>query len=196
MSEAILRGKTVTLRPATLDDRRAIYEWGSHSDAARAMIGPPNFPDHTVPTWEEFCDDYKAYFFDGSAPELGRCYVILVGDEPVGQVNYNDIEVRDGVRRTEMDIWMRAEQYCGQGYGSDALLTLCEHLASAMNVHTFMVQPSARNKRAIRSYEKIGFTRLPLTTEEARALWGPSDYFDSVYMVKTIPSSPPRFPSH
>ena len=56
------------------------------------MIGPPTYPDHPIPTWEEFCDDYKAYFFDGSAPELGCCYVILVGGEPVGQVNNNGIE--------------------------------------------------------------------------------------------------------
>ena len=50
-----------------------------------------------------------------------------------------------------------------------------------------MVQPSARNPRAIRAYEKAGFKRLGLPIGEARALWGPSDYADSVYMVRAIP---------
>jgi len=57
-----------------------------------------------------------------------------------------------------------------------------------------MVQPSARNPRTIRAYEKAGFARLPVTMEEARAEWGPNDYVDSVYMVKTMPGPPPDVP--
>ena len=117
---------------------------------------------------------------------MGRCFVILVNDEPVGQVYYNDIEEHEHRKRTELDIWMRSEQYCGQGFGSDALLTLCEYLVRQFGVQEFMVQPSARNRRAIRAYEKIGFVKLPLTVKEARAQWGPNDYFDSVYMVKAV----------
>lgn len=128
----------------------------------------------------------QAAFFDGSAPHLGRCFVILVNNEPVGQVYYNDIEERDHKKRTELDVWLRSERYCGQGFGSDAILTLCEYLAHQFGVQEFMMQPSARNPRAIRAYEKIGFVKLPLTVEEARARWGPNDYFDSVYMVKTV----------
>jgi len=186
MTEQVLRGSLVTLRPSTLDDRRPVYDWSANSDVTRAMMGPPTYPEHPVPTWEDFCEDHKPHFFDGSAPHLGRCYIIIVNNEPVGQVYYNDIEERDYKKRTEMDLWMRSEQYCGHGFGSDALLTLCEHLARQMGVQEFMVQPSARNPRAIRAYEKIGFVKLPLSAEEARNTWGPNDYFDSVYMVKTI----------
>ncbi len=186
MAEQTLQGRLVTLRPATLDDRRPIYDWAAHSDATSAMMGPPTYPEHPIPTWEEFCGDHKPHFFDGSAPHLGRCFVILVNNEPVGQVYYNDIEEHEQRKRTELDIWMRAERYCGQGFGSDALLTLCEYLACQFGVQEFMVQPSARNPRAIRAYEKIGFVRLPLKVGEARAQWGPNDYFDSVYMVKAV----------
>jgi RimJ/RimL family protein N-acetyltransferase len=49
-----------------------------------------------------------------------------------------------------------------------------------------MVQPSARNPRAIRAYEKAGFVRINLAIEQARERWGPTDYDDSVYRVKTI----------
>jgi RimJ/RimL family protein N-acetyltransferase len=169
------------------EGERPIYEWSAHSDAASAMMGPPTYPDHPIPTWEQFCEDHTPHFFDGSAPHLGRCFIILVNNEPVGQVYYNDIEEHDGRKRTELDVWMRSELYCGQGFGSDALLTLCEYLTRYFGVQEFMVQPSARNPRAIRAYEKIGFARLPLTVEEAREQWGPNDYFDSVYMVKRVP---------
>jgi len=186
MLDQVLQGQLVTLRPTTLDDRRSIYEWAAFSDVTQAMMGPPIYPEHLVPTWNEFCEDHKTHFFDGSAPHLGRCFIILVNNEPVGQVYFNDIDERDGKKRTEMDLWMRAEKYCGKGYGSDALLTLCNHVARELAVQEFMVQPSARNPRAIRAYEKIGFVKLPLTVEEARNIWWQNDYFDSVYMVKTI----------
>jgi RimJ/RimL family protein N-acetyltransferase len=187
MIDKVLHGRLISLRPATLDDRRPIYEWAVNSDVTHAMLGPPTYPEHPAPTWEEFCADHKPHFFDGSAPHLGRCFIILANNEPVGQVYYNDIDECDGKKRTEMDLWMRAEQYCGKGYGSDALLTLCEHLARQLEVQEFMVQPSARNPRAIRAYEKIGFVKLSLSVEEARQIWGPNDYFDSVYMVKAVP---------
>ena len=50
-----------------------------------------------------------------------------------------------------------------------------------------MVQPSARNQRAIRTYEKVGFRRLDLPLESARELWGPNYFCDSVYMVRIVP---------
>jgi RimJ/RimL family protein N-acetyltransferase len=188
MFDQVLNGRHITLRPATPEDRRTIYEWAAFSDVTQAMMGPPTYPEHPVPTWEEFCEDHQPHFFDGSAPDLGRCFILTVDDEPVGQVYYNDIDEHAGKRRTELDVWMRAEKYCGGGYGSDALLTLCEYLARQLAVQEFMVQPSARNPRAIRAYEKIGFVRLPISVEEARKVWGSNDYFDSVYMVKTISS--------
>jgi diamine N-acetyltransferase len=86
-------------------------------------------------------------------------------------------------------MWMRAEKFCGKGYGSDALETLCSFLAQRFGVEQFMVQPSARNPRAMRAYEKAGFVKLAVPLEEAVKEWGPNDYFDSVHMVKTIKKS-------
>ena len=84
----------------------------------------------------------------------------------------------------ELDIWMRSEACCGKGYGTEALDALCRHLHERFGVEEFMVQPSARNPRAIRAYEKLGFKRLDVPIESARELWGPNDYYDSVYMVR------------
>src|SRR5690348_8303951 len=108
MSDPDIIGGRVILRPAGPEDRRLIYEWLAHSDVSHTMLGPPTFPERPVPTWEEFQADYAAHFFDDSAPELGRCFLILARGEPVGQVSYNDIWVREGRRQTELDIWMRS----------------------------------------------------------------------------------------
>ncbi len=186
MAERVLQGRRVKLRPATPDDRRPVYEWAACSDLTAAMMGPPLFPEHPAPSWEEFCEDHGPHFFDGSNLMLGRCFIIEVDGEAVGQIYYNDIEERAGSRRTEIDLWMRAEAYCGRGYGSDALDTLCVHLAETLAVTACIVQPSARNSRAIRAYERVGFRPLAVPLAEARALWGPNDYDDSVYMVKPL----------
>jgi len=186
MKKHEIRGRLVILRPATDQDKRQIYAWLALSDATPTMMGPPVYPDEPIPSWEEFCADYKPYYFDDSAPDLGRCFVISVNGEAVGQVNYNDIEEHQGKKRTELDIWLRSEKDCGQGFGTDALLTLCQHLFLHLGVQEFVVQPSARNPRAIRAYGKAGFVKLPLSIEEAQQQWGARDYFDSVYMVKTI----------
>jgi RimJ/RimL family protein N-acetyltransferase len=179
-----IRGRQIVLRPATLRDRRRVFEWLTRSDVTAAMLGPPLYPDAPVPTWEEFCGDYQPHYFDGSTPMLGRSYLILAGADPVGHINYNDIFEKDGQRRVELDVWMRSRAWCGKGYGPDAIETLCRHLLETYGVTAFMVQPSARNPAAIRAYEKAGFHRLHATPQAAEAMWGPWDYEDSVFMVR------------
>ena len=181
-----LKGNLISLRLSTLEDRRRIYDWFTYSDLTASMAGEPAFPDSPPATWEEFCEDHTDHFFDGDITELGRCFIMQVDGEDVGQLYFNDIETRDGIKRVELDMWMRAEQYCGKGYGSEALTLLCNYLHQQFGVDAFMVQPSARNSRAIHAYTKVGFVRLDVPLETAIAEWGPNDYYDSVYMVKRL----------
>ena len=156
----------------------------AHSDITPKMMGLPKYPDHPIPTWEKFCNDYKSYFFNDSFSELGRCFVIMVNGEAVGQVNYNEIN-RD-TKHTILDIWMRSEADCGKEFGTDAVKTLCEYLSRKFGILEFVTTPSARNLQAIRAYEKAGFCKVDLPIEEAEAKYGHKDYTDSVYMVKRV----------
>lgn len=182
-----IQGKRVVLQPTTPDDERHILDWLLRSDVTPSMLGPPLFPERPVPLSGESSERFAPHYLDGTAPLLGRCFLILVDCEPVGQVTYNDIMELDGRKSVELDIWMRSEACCGKGYGTEALDALCRYLHDRLGVEQFMVQPSARNPRAIHAYEKLGFKRLDLPLESARELWGPNDYWDSEYMVRTIP---------
>lgn len=179
----INRRGVIALRPASLEDRRVIYEWLAKSDLTGSMCGPPTFPEKPVPTWDEFLSDYLERYFDDSAPLLGRCFLIEVDGTPVGQVNYNDIEMRNGVKRVELDIWLRSKENCGKGYGPAALHAVSRFLTEQYDVKEFMVQPSARNPAAIRAYEKSGFKKL---SDSERKSWGPFDYHDSILMVRRV----------
>ncbi len=185
-SQQTIQGTRVTLQPATPKDEPRILDWLFRSDVTPSLLGPPRFPERLVPRPEDSSQNFDPHYFDGTAPYLGRCFLILVGGEPVGQVTYNDIMEWDGRKRVELDIWMRSEDCCGKGYGTDALDAICQYLHDQFGVEEFMMQPSARNPRAIRAYEKVGFQRLEVPIESARELWGPNDYWDSVYMVRTI----------
>jgi RimJ/RimL family protein N-acetyltransferase len=186
VDQQTMLGNRVVLRPTAPEDATQVHEWLFRSDVTSSLMGPQLFPERPVPLPGDASQDFDPHYFDGSAPKLGRSFLILVDGEPVGQVNYNDIAERNGRKGTELDIWLRSQSVCGQGYGTDALLVLCTFLHEHFGVEEFMVQPSARNPRAIRAYEKAGFERLYLPIEAARELWGPSDYDDSVYMVKAI----------
>ena len=179
-----MRGRLVTLRPATLADRRAVWEWIACSDLTASMMGPPEFAENPVPTWEQFCADYLPHFFDGSRPDArgGRSFIIEHEDQAVGHISYDCRPPRESF--AELDMWMRDSSCCGRGFGSDALRSLSAHLHEALGIREMILRPSARNSRAIRSYEKAGFTRLDLSQEEQARRYGPGEYRDTVVMQR------------
>jgi RimJ/RimL family protein N-acetyltransferase len=183
----VLEGERVRLRPATLDDRPAIYEWLAHSDVTSRMLGPPKYPEVPVPSWEEFCDDYDETHFEGSASDDARSYVIEVGGEAVGQVNYDRVGLPEGC--AELDIWMRSSAHCGRGWGSDALAAMCRWLHERFGLDSFLIRPAAANSGAIRAYERAGFRRVEMSDEEQRRRFGPGDYPDTAVLIKRIESS-------
>lgn len=173
-----LHGQLITLRPATPADRRPVFEWLALSDLTPSMLGAPVFPDNPVPAWEEFQADYAPYFFDGSALALGRCFIIMLGEEAIGQVNYS--EVYDDDHSTELDIWLANSSYTNKGYGTDALSTLCIYLSRELGCRKFIIAPSRRNARALRSYWKAGF----IETTAGIPAWFVPDYEDTVIMIR------------
>jgi RimJ/RimL family protein N-acetyltransferase len=176
MIEMIL-GKVVCLRPATLDDRLPIFKWLTNSDLTKFMMGPPSYPDSPIPTWDQFINDYKEYFFDSSKPMLGRCFVIEVNSEPVGQINHDKIYLTDN--STELDIWLKSSKYINRGYGSDAIVTLCNYLTDRFNCKKFIISPSKRNIAAIQAYKKAGFNE----TDKVHDGFKP-DYYDTIILTR------------
>ena len=163
-----------------------MYEWSACSDLTPSMMGPPEYPYHPVPTWEEFCADWKPYYFDGSRPEMGRCFIITAGQEPIGVVSYSLVIVDNDTKHIELDIWLRSEKDCGKGHGSEALEALCALLHNTLDISRFVIRPSARNRRAIAAYQKAGFPLLDLSPEEQMVQFDRGDYPDTVTLVKEI----------
>lgn len=179
----------VQIRPAAPDNRRSVYDWMTHPEIVTSMMGPPMFPEVPVPTYAEHCADYVEYYFDGprADPQHGRSFIIENRGEPVGHISYSEVINNPNV--FELDIWMRDGSCCGHGWGRIAIDQLCRLLHEQFSVREFIMRPSRRNPRAIRSYQAAGFIETPMSQAEQTNRYGPGDYSDTVVMrrlLKTI----------
>jgi RimJ/RimL family protein N-acetyltransferase len=175
----MIPGKHITLRPARQDDRKQIYQWLAQSDVTAKMMGLPDYPDNPVPDQDEFLADYTDQYFNDNEPYSGRSYIILHDGVPAGHINYN--EFPRGTTTVELDIWLAGSAFCNKGIGTDAINTLCSHLAPALGCRKFILAPSGRNKAAIRAYEKCGFRKT-----DAMPDGFVPDYEDTVVMIKML----------
>ncbi|XDD49759.1 GNAT family N-acetyltransferase [Leptospira sp. WS92.C1] len=171
----------ITLEPSTLNDRKRFYDWLVHPELVRYMMGPPLFPEIQIPSREEFYNDYEEYYFTGSNPELGRSYRILRDGECIGQIAYAMDLPKSKV--AELDIWLSDPKECGQGFGTEALRILRKMLLKKFSLVELVIRPSARNQRAVRSYQKAGFQNTGMSPESANRIYGKGDYYDDVVLV-------------
>lgn len=180
-----IKGKNVTIRRANISERKDIYFWLTQSDLTSSILGPPLFPDHPVPSYEEFCNDYDPDYFNASGKEKGQVYIITVKNKKVGTIGYDLLNIKNN--SVSLDIWMRAEKYCGKGYGSDAINTLCNYLYRTFHITRFFISPSQRNKRAVAAYKKCGFVlRTVIDKKEQIRRFGEAEYNDNVIMEKIM----------
>ena len=142
----------ISLRPAIIADRERIYRWLARSDATPAMMGPPVFPDHPVPTYAEFCEDYDETAY--SSTEDFRLFVIRSGDREIGAISY----FLKG-SAAEIDIWIGSKGDWGHGYGRQTIEIVVEILRGMQCVDAMILRPSARNTRAIKAYMNASFRR-------------------------------------
>lgn len=174
-----LVGEKINLRPSTIKDREKIFNWLTNSNLTREMIGPPNFPDSKIPSWEEFKVDYYESYFTGSHPTKGQCFIIELNGTEIGQINHNSICSLDN--STDLDIWLSDIQFTGKGYGTDAILTICSYLNQKYGCKRIKISPSKRNLRAIKAYRKAGFKLTNEKPEKAGM-----DYIDNIIFEKII----------
>lgn len=76
--------------------------------------------------------------------------------ELIGTCSFNEISWRDRV--AEVGIMVGEKQHWSKGYGTDAMRLLLRRGFAELNLNRIFLHVYANNPRAIRSYEKAGFT--------------------------------------
>ncbi len=181
-----IAGPKVTLKRARITDRARIYEWLIGSDLTAHMMGGAMFPDRPIPSMDEFIAHYPDTHFDGSRPYAGRMLIINVNGEDIGCVSHGAIDLRNDV--VELDIWLAERRLAGHGFGSEALVVLCDWLQANYGVNRFLVRPSRRNVKALRAMRRAGFreTDLPAQEIEAKLALPTGAYADEVLLFRIL----------
>lgn len=105
-------------------------------------------------------DKYKEWFEkdmvdEQKNDELFFLIETLSENHPIGLIGL------DGIRWTHGDAWvgigLGERDYWGKGYGSDAMRILLRYAFSELNLHRLSLSVFEYNRRAIRSYQKVGF---------------------------------------
>lgn len=165
----------ITLRPAMLKERELIYHWLTASDLTPDLMGPPHFPEVPVPSYKDFCQEFGPELFMGADKAAGRVFMIELLGKPIGQTSYHVFAEGAAV----LDICLAGSEFTGWGYGSCALQLLIQQLRET-GITQCLVQPSARNLRAQRTYTKAGFVEVEASTYPDLP---PSRYQDAVLMI-------------
>lgn len=100
-------------------------------------------------------------------------HIILLDDRPIGYLVYCDLFAYKtlsnepcGVFTDEppgtycMDLFIAEEGYLNKGYGTQIVKQFSDQLLAKKGAKRVLIDPSIDNHRAIRCYEKAGFTRL------------------------------------
>lgn len=78
--------------------------------------------------------------------------------EPIGVIQYWE-EPEDDYRHAGMDIFVTTKLH-RQGFGTEALVAMIDHLFDVRGHHRLVIDPCAENTRAMRTYENLGFQRV------------------------------------
>jgi diamine N-acetyltransferase len=97
--------------------------------------------------------------------------------ELVGTCAFNSIDWR--VKSAEFGIMIGEKRYWNQGYGTEAVRLLVQHGFDMLNLNRIFLHVFVTNPRAIRAYEKVGFT---LEVRERQAEYKNGQYIDVLLM--------------
>jgi RimJ/RimL family protein N-acetyltransferase len=153
LSTPLFEGEMVRLvspEPELAAER--IAKWMCDSEFVRLM--------DTDPARLLSVDKYKEWFEkdmvdDEKNDELFFLIQTFPENQPIGLIGL------DGIRWTHGDAWvgigLGERDYWGKGYGSDAMRILLRYAFSELNLHRLSLSVFEYNRRAIRSYQKVGF---------------------------------------
>jgi RimJ/RimL family protein N-acetyltransferase len=153
MNTSLFQGQQVRLKmdnPEAL--AKAFARWGRDSEYVRLLDGSPErlFSAKIIQSWIE----------RDIAEDKGQDFLFIIhaldSDQLIGFVALFGIDWNHG--NAWVGIGLGEREYWGKGYGTDAMRTILKYAFTELNLHRVTLGVFEYNPRAIRSYEKAGFT--------------------------------------
>jgi len=165
-------GERVRLRGAERSDLEKFVEWINDPEvtAGLTLFLPMSSVDE-----EKWFDDIM------KRPQAQKPLVIDMKDDDgwrlIGNSSFFDF---DWVARSaEVGIMIGEKSVWNQGYGTEVMALLLRHGFRTLNLNRVYLQVFAENKRAIRTYEKVGFVH---EGRKRQAVYKNGKYSDILFM--------------
>lgn len=140
MTPPRLQGRRIRLRPVTREDRDRLVEIRATNEVRGWWRG----------------DDLSAEFHEDldrlSVPQFA---IMDEHDQVIGMIQYSE-ETDPDYRHASIDLYVDPSVH-RRGYGTDAIITLADHLFDERGHHRLTIDPSANNLAAIACYTRVGF---------------------------------------
>lgn len=138
----------LTLRSATVEDAPLLRRWDEEPHV-RDAAGDDDWQ------WEtELGEDWpwrEQLVAEVEGVPIGFLQII----DPAEEVSHYWGDVPANLRA--IDIWIGEAAYLGRGYGTSMMRLAIDRCFAAPAVETILIDPLARNTRAIRFYQRLGF---------------------------------------
>lgn len=148
-----LIGERVRLRPFELGDAEQFRQWFNDAETLR-WLGTVGYQISLSAEQQLIRDAHQNDWEHGVALSIEATDR---GDEPVliGNIVLRGLNAE--CRHAEVGIAIGDDGSRGQGYGEDAMRTICRYGFEDLDLHRIELTTLAYNVRAVRSYEKVGF---------------------------------------
>jgi RimJ/RimL family protein N-acetyltransferase len=145
----MFEGKLTRLRVYKREDLKKVWNFINQENTMKFLRPGIPFP-------YRFEEEEKWYDSISAMSEKNYTFAIerIEDDEYIGGCGINEIDWKNSY--CEIGIFL-SEDYCGKGYGTDALRTLVDFIFNEMNLNKVMLNVYSFNDRAISSYKNVGF---------------------------------------
>ena len=168
----MIEGKLVNLRALEMSDLDKNVEWFNDREVTRHISMRYPLPRAAEDEW------LKGMVGSMMAYGQNVFFAIETKDgQYIGNINFHQVYPEN--RKARLGITIGEKSHWSQGYGTDALRTLCRFGFEEMNLNRIDLTVDAGNARAIACYERCGFVH------EGRlrnARWSRGAYVDQLVM--------------
>ncbi|TFF99261.1 MAG: N-acetyltransferase [Promethearchaeota archaeon] len=147
---AKLVGERVMLCPIRIEDVHLFHKWINDIELTKYLMILP-----AVLTIE----DEKEWFESSRKSQDSFTLSIVLKDNQrtIGNLGLKQINKNDG--SGDFGIMIGEKEYWNKGYGTEATKLILDFAFNVLRLHSIHLKVYNYNKRALRSYEKIGFKK-------------------------------------
>jgi RimJ/RimL family protein N-acetyltransferase len=146
----LIEGERIILRGFEIEDAVEIIQHFNDMEVRRFLGGSTPFSKDEEEQWIrrtwELRQKRQAFIF-GIELKKGKKLIGATGLHEINPIS----------RSSELGIVIFNKQYWGQGLGSEAIKLILAYGFYLQNLHSVYLRVLEHNKRAIRTYEKLGF---------------------------------------